>query len=511
MALYRCAACGSPNVVVGSQKEGYDYVKGAIGTFVLGAGGAVAGVNGKSKRVFKCPDCGLTLDSPMSNEIKVMIDLGLMSEAARNNLTLSGVKIDWNTLTGKYKNIEKSYVDEQIAEKAAKEASSISNDKDILTKKATATQEEFDEAIETFFAIKAKDGYFKREDRIYSKDHPITKEEYEGVIKAISVIVENFYKFFPPDRYNISRKYNNYDIYIDDIFNAYVVLYYYNATSLPFFHTDGVIQYIVDSNPFVGAFVRQYMNNRSDFGGWIKSPFGSGRIYTCHTFSLSSPEFFVECSLKDAGDSLGRYKSLVGDYELSEIWLPRFAILDDKLCYWEKSFKDSAPIFEISFKDLMENYFNNNNDKRAEFDDYLKGTEELFVRYDSLNAEKESIASDRKKHEKKVKKLTSDNSDINNKISANNLEIDRLNRKIFFRSKADEQIAVLQKENEEYNITVKKNKDAIKDLNKKIEDSKELFTILTRVENKLQQELLNGTLQGLFVRMDNFIDWTVSE
>ena len=45
VALYRCAACGSPNVVTDIQKEGYDYVKGAIGTVVLGAGGAVAGLD----------------------------------------------------------------------------------------------------------------------------------------------------------------------------------------------------------------------------------------------------------------------------------------------------------------------------------------------------------------------------------------------------------------------------------------------------------------------------------
>lgn len=107
MALYRCAACGSPNVVEDTQKEGYSYVKGAIGTVVLGAGGAVAGINGKTKKVYKCPDCGLTLNEPMPFEIKTLIDMGVMAPAARKNLQLNGVQIEWEVFTGKYKNIEK--------------------------------------------------------------------------------------------------------------------------------------------------------------------------------------------------------------------------------------------------------------------------------------------------------------------------------------------------------------------------------------------------------------------
>lgn len=107
MSLYRCAACGSPNVVTDTQKEGYDYVKGAIGTVVLGVGGAAAGINGKTKQVYKCPDCGLTLNEPMAFEIKTLIDIGVMSPSARSNLKLAGVPVDWQTFTRKYKNIEK--------------------------------------------------------------------------------------------------------------------------------------------------------------------------------------------------------------------------------------------------------------------------------------------------------------------------------------------------------------------------------------------------------------------
>lgn len=110
MALYRCSACGSPNVVIDTQKEGYDYLKGAIGTVLLGAGGAAAGINAKNKQVFKCPDCGLTLSESMSFEIKTMIDIGVSCPSARNTLKLSGVPVSWDYFTRKYKNIEKDTI-----------------------------------------------------------------------------------------------------------------------------------------------------------------------------------------------------------------------------------------------------------------------------------------------------------------------------------------------------------------------------------------------------------------
>lgn len=107
MALYRCAACGSPNVVADTQNEGYNYVKGAVGTAILGVGGAVAGINGKAKRVYKCPDCGLTLNKPMSLEIKTAIDIGVSSPETRKYLKLDGIVVGWEVFERKYKNIEK--------------------------------------------------------------------------------------------------------------------------------------------------------------------------------------------------------------------------------------------------------------------------------------------------------------------------------------------------------------------------------------------------------------------
>ena len=110
MSMYRCAACGSPNVVTDTQKEGYSYTKGVIGTAVFGIGGAVAGINGKTVTVYKCPDCGLTLNYSMPFEIKTLIDVGVSAPASRKNLQLNGVPIDWKSFTSKYRNIEKDTV-----------------------------------------------------------------------------------------------------------------------------------------------------------------------------------------------------------------------------------------------------------------------------------------------------------------------------------------------------------------------------------------------------------------
>lgn len=74
MSLYRCAACGSPNVVKHEQKDGFSYKKAIAGTVVFGAIGAVAGIDGKTKEDYTCPDCGATLPEPMDSITQAKID-----------------------------------------------------------------------------------------------------------------------------------------------------------------------------------------------------------------------------------------------------------------------------------------------------------------------------------------------------------------------------------------------------------------------------------------------------
>ena len=121
MALYRCAACGSPNVVTDQENDGvkFDYVKGAIGTVVLGAGGAVAGISSKNKLVYKCRDCGVSLGYPLGEPYKSLIDTGVASIAGRQTLNINGFPMSWDTIKRKYPNIENGAADAEIQARAA--------------------------------------------------------------------------------------------------------------------------------------------------------------------------------------------------------------------------------------------------------------------------------------------------------------------------------------------------------------------------------------------------------
>ena len=119
MALHRCAVCGSPNVVTDVQAGGvsYNYKKGIVGTIVLGAGGAVAGIESKNQQIFKCRDCGNTLTYEMPESLRNAIDRGLISEDARSFLYADGYgRLSWSVLRKQYKNIEEGFADRLIAD-----------------------------------------------------------------------------------------------------------------------------------------------------------------------------------------------------------------------------------------------------------------------------------------------------------------------------------------------------------------------------------------------------------
>lgn len=50
-AFLRCAACGSPRVMMDEKSEGYSLAKGILGTALIGNVGVVAGINGKKKSI----------------------------------------------------------------------------------------------------------------------------------------------------------------------------------------------------------------------------------------------------------------------------------------------------------------------------------------------------------------------------------------------------------------------------------------------------------------------------
>ena len=128
MSLYRCAACGSKNVVTDTESSGvkYNYAKGAIGTVVLGNGGAVAGIETQTKQVYKCAACGLSLSYAMPEELKRIIDIGVEDAEARKQLKYNGAPVFWDFITAKFPNVESGAADVAIAKQqqefATKEA-----------------------------------------------------------------------------------------------------------------------------------------------------------------------------------------------------------------------------------------------------------------------------------------------------------------------------------------------------------------------------------------------------
>ena len=108
MSLYRCAACGSSSVT--TEKK---VVKKGLFSGLFGGKSAK---EDNITEMFKCLDCGNISEKPMSDEIKVLIDLGVDNLKARENLILNGEKIDWEKLKNNYKNIESGRADEELFE-----------------------------------------------------------------------------------------------------------------------------------------------------------------------------------------------------------------------------------------------------------------------------------------------------------------------------------------------------------------------------------------------------------
>lgn len=94
----RCAACGSKRIIVESKKEGYDVVKGVVGTALIGVPGALAGAGGKKNTYYHCAACGQIFNMPMLSVESDLIDKMLENPANWKNLLKEKKAI--------YKNIE---------------------------------------------------------------------------------------------------------------------------------------------------------------------------------------------------------------------------------------------------------------------------------------------------------------------------------------------------------------------------------------------------------------------
>lgn len=426
MALYRCAACGSPNVVTDTQKGElkYNYWKGAVGTAVLGGGGAVAGVTNKTEHVFKCPDCGITLTYPMDAETCAAINMGVASAEARNNLTLHGLAAPWEFFTSKYKNIEKGYADYSITDRASKV-------EETLKAKATATQEEFDEAVAILARI---------QDAKYSENNPMPKEVYDQGKTAIYTFIENLYCYLPPERLKgaeLSVKYKGLSVGKSNL-STYLWDY------LLFWYQDNIGGLALKSRPyhssdiqlctFAKVFVEKYQECMNDLRYYDDKDYIAGRPPAkTLTFDGRSGSFFWV-------PLVGIRPSNILPREcISPYAYPRFTYHGNDAQSYFKHSSDKGLGYAFSKASLdtyIEAYLAQNPHRRATFDRIIS----------ERTAELQQLENCKKEAQEFAEKQSGIIAENNARIAEATNQITALSKKIFGKAKAQAEMEALKKE-----------------------------------------------------------------
>lgn len=182
MALYRCAACGSSNVMLDKQVGGYSYSKGILGSLFFGTGGAAAGVNGKVQTVYKCPDCGQTLTYCMPEAIKMKVEMAVIDPNFPPD--------EWRFLKGRYKNIGETARDHAVKREEEKHTQLVESLPDV-------TESEFNSWAEDIRLYWGKLGYYGKQEQIYDieKGKLPTANEYRDICAKVRTLINQLPRF----------------------------------------------------------------------------------------------------------------------------------------------------------------------------------------------------------------------------------------------------------------------------------------------------------------------------
>lgn len=472
-SLYRCAACGSPNVQtdiqVGEMK--YNYLKGAIGTAVIGAGGAVAGIENKKTHVFKCPDCGTTLSYPMDAETCFIIDMCVASLTYRNNLNINGVSIPWSFYTDKYKNIEKGYADMKLSERRDKYNA-------LLKSKATASRDEFNQAFLDLREYRAALSNWLRFNKA------VSKEIYIKGAKALKVFLENLYIYIPPTAFNEINhaKYKDELILLSKIWGDlgdYLLFWHLETFGYPMMNAENWYELAIQQNDFAKAFIFVYSQNRHFVGSsWIYREddsicygWNSGNRMAEKISSFPIGAFWNKCT---AGTNVINQKIF------TPIAYPRFVYNKLKMCPFSWVTDSDGNKRETSIQVYMDRYFTDNPEKKNEFDVLIQKRDMELL---EIEKAKENIAkfdSEKAEYLAQQKCLIETNK---TKIQAMKLEISKQTRKILGKSKArvtierlEKEIQQLKEQNDHY-LTLIQRKEEEKSDNIPIIQDKNAFSL----------------------------------
>ncbi len=127
MSLYRCAVCGSSNVVPETKQEGYNKKKGIMGMAMFGLGGAVAGTSGNVVVYYHCAACGHTLNRCMSEMDKKFLEQYLLEPTKAANVNM-------------LRNYKKQYPNIEWEEPAISEKNNMSCDSEKFDKQIEDTK-----------------------------------------------------------------------------------------------------------------------------------------------------------------------------------------------------------------------------------------------------------------------------------------------------------------------------------------------------------------------------------
>ena len=429
MSIFRCAACGSQNVSTDTQTAGikYDYVKGTVGTVLLGTGGAVAGITNKEQRVYKCSDCGMTLSYPMPESIKTMIDEGVVFSEKREHLYLKGVLVSWSELKGIYKNIESGPADVELEQRAAIAKNKELRGIEILKMNGTASAEEFNNSISILSKYKDKfdvDSILKEgstpfgSSDQFSEKNPPSLFDYLSLLSALDVFFSNYFRFRPykQPKDEEGKLYKTFLI-------IYISLDYYKTTNMyPYVKGPKEKLFIdfIEHNSFyyqLLVFFAKFLcpTEQEDF---LMKGDTHQVLFTLAQPGISGCRLIYPCSLSNSSEAL---------------IFPKYKIENGALHYNNLAFE----VFIISFGLSRRKYdFTQHTGEYFKCFPNQKEKYELDVSEHNKSIELTKTARERVDNKKKDLKAAIANA--NKQISEYNSEIYQLSKKVFGKKKAEE-------------------------------------------------------------------------
>ncbi|MBQ6719756.1 MAG: hypothetical protein IJN20_05355 [Oscillospiraceae bacterium] len=454
MTSYRCAACGSSNVMkdVQAGDVSYDYKKGIIGTVILGPGGAVAGIGSEPRTVYKCSDCGMCLTYAMPEDLRQAIDLGVDNASIRDKLHLINSKnLSWSRLKQLYKNIESGSGDQQLERETSLHRNS-------LLSYANASQDAFDNAVDVLVEY---------EEKMERYPKFLTLMEYYVWQDALFTFIENAAKYIsktPPENYrglylgrqNKTRP-NDQARRLLAYFFTYFVIKAYDKYEKPLSLAD--LRSYAEEDPFILWFENWFFPHY--FVSWGQT---DGSIVP---WDLDDFLWISGRSRKNGPKVLACkaiFTKISGDQERI-FYLPAYAVKNGVLGSWLFTLDE-----EVDFEQLMKDYFRFNPEQQNIFD--RKITE--------FKASNQGFNAEIKKLENRIAKLNTLVSMNESSIDTKRSQIETLRRKIFgkkaARAEADELeqgVYALLQENENHAKEIADSKTMISTLKIKVQRAKE--------------------------------------